>query len=62
MLFRLWSMTRSFAFMLMLLLATYAGLKKEYRLPCMETVILQATVVRDTLPTNVVASAKELHK
>lgn len=39
-----------------------AGLQKTFGLPCLEAEILQATVDRDTLPTTVIAAAKELNR
>ena len=39
-----------------------AGLQKTFGLPCLEAEILQATVDQDTLPTHVIASAKELNR
>eukprot|EP00884_Botryococcus_braunii_P012178 jgi/Botrbrau1/20961/Bobra.0135s0079.1 len=38
------------------------GLVKEYTIPCMESEILQAAVDRASLPTCVVAAARELNK
>lgn len=40
----------------------HAGLQKVYRIQCMDSEILQATVDSNSLPTSVVASAKELSK
>lgn len=39
-----------------------AGLQKTFTLPCLEAEILQATVDRDSLPTHVIAAAKELNR
>ncbi len=37
-------------------------MQKTFGLPCLEAEILQATVDRDTLPTHVIAAAKELNR
>lgn len=40
----------------------YAGLEKQYVIPCMDTEILQTSVDKDTFPTCVNAAANELNR
>ena len=39
-----------------------AGLQKQYKVPCMECEILQASIDEDALPILLVAEAKELSR
>ncbi|KAK9829514.1 hypothetical protein WJX72_006295 [[Myrmecia] bisecta] len=43
-------------------LSTENGLQKEYRIPCMDSEILQAAVDKEAFPTCVIAGAAELNK
>ncbi len=43
-------------------MAMHAGLEKQYKIPCMDSEILQTSVDKDTFPTCVNAAANELNK